>query len=459
MKAGRSARAPPHRRDPAFHRAAAALSRRRASSSAWRSSASAARRPTRRSCRPCATATTCGSTRSASSPRTRAASSSPSSRPSSAATWNTTSRPTSRSSSTASRTTRSTGSRSCASSGATSRPRSARRRSCARREVLDALNELLGPHIFPDKGDGSNPRTCPSCGTGQLSLKLGKFGAFIGCSNYPECKFTRQLAATGANGDGEGDVRERRPAGRAGSGRRSGDGPAGDAARRALRSLRPARRRREAQALLPAEGHDAGFASTSTKALKLLALPREVARHPESGEPILAGIGRYGPYVQHGKTYANLGRDDDVLEIGGNRAIDLIVAKESGRWVPPRRRRSRPPARRGSGERHDDRRQGRPFRSLRDGRRRPTPRLPRALVAGSRDARRGDLASRARRAAGGSKKGARKVTKRAAPAKKAATKKAAAKKATKAGSKTVATKTPAKAGGAKKPAAKKAGAR
>jgi DNA topoisomerase-1 len=65
-------------------------------------------------------------------------------------------------------------------------------------------------------------------------------------------------------------------------------------------------------------------------ALKLLALPREVARHPETGEPILANIGRYGPYVQHGKVYANLGRDDDVLEIGGNRAIDLIVAKESG---------------------------------------------------------------------------------------------------------------------------------
>ena len=69
---------------------------------------------------------------------------------------------------------------------------------------------------------------------------------------------------------------------------------------------------------------------TLEKALALIALPREVARHPASGEPILAGIGRYGAYVQHGKTYANLGRDDDVLEIGANRAIDLIVAKETG---------------------------------------------------------------------------------------------------------------------------------
>jgi len=69
---------------------------------------------------------------------------------------------------------------------------------------------------------------------------------------------------------------------------------------------------------------------TLEKALALLSLPREIARHPETGEPILAGIGRFGPYVQHGRTYANLGRDDDVLEIGGNRAIDLIVAKEQG---------------------------------------------------------------------------------------------------------------------------------
>ncbi len=69
---------------------------------------------------------------------------------------------------------------------------------------------------------------------------------------------------------------------------------------------------------------------TLERALELLSLPREVAKHPETGEPILAGIGRFGPYVQHGKTYANIGKDDDILEIGGNRAIDLIVAKESG---------------------------------------------------------------------------------------------------------------------------------
>jgi DNA topoisomerase I len=199
-------------------------------------------------------------------------------------------------------------------------------------EVLDALNELLGPHIFPDRGDGSNPRSCPHCGSGQLSLKLGKFGAFIGCSNYPECKYTRQLAAAGANGDGEGTSEDGGTPGvrvlgvdpetgltvtlrdgRFGPFVQLGEAEEGEKPKRS--SLAPG--------LAPA-------AVDLETALKLLALPREVARHPTSGEPILASIGRYGPYVQHGKTYANLGREDDVLEIGGNRAIDLIVAKESG---------------------------------------------------------------------------------------------------------------------------------
>src|SRR5690348_476966 len=62
-------------------------------------------------------------------------------------------------------------------------------------QVIDALNDMLAPHIFPPRPDGSDPRQCPVCGTGQLSLKLGKFGAFIGCSNYPECRNTRPLTA------------------------------------------------------------------------------------------------------------------------------------------------------------------------------------------------------------------------------------------------------------------------
>ncbi|PSC02798.1 type I DNA topoisomerase [Alsobacter soli] len=189
-------------------------------------------------------------------------------------------------------------------------------------EVLDALNEIMGPHIFPPKADGGDPRLCPTCHSGQLSLKLGKFGAFIGCSNYPECKYTRQLSA--GSGDGEaspidGGLLGKDPAtgldvtlrdGRFGAYVQLGEGE------------KP--KRQTIPKGTPRDAVDLEFA------LSLLSLPREVAKHPTTGEPILAGIGRFGPYVQHGKTYANIGKDDDVLTIGGNRAIDLIVAKESG---------------------------------------------------------------------------------------------------------------------------------
>ena len=191
------------------------------------------------------------------------------------------------------------------------------------RQVLDSLNELLGPHIFPARGDGVDPRLCPLCGQGQLSLKLGKYGAFIGCSRYPECKYSRVLAPSGAEAS-EGD----RPGVRV-----LGQDPA-TGEEITLRNGRFGEYVQQGEGDKPKRSSlPRGLSAddlTLEKALKLLALPREVARHPTSGEPILAGIGRYGSYVQHGKTYANLGRDDDVLEIGANRAIDLIVAKESG---------------------------------------------------------------------------------------------------------------------------------
>jgi DNA topoisomerase-1 len=192
-------------------------------------------------------------------------------------------------------------------------------------QVLDALNELLGPHIFPPKPDGSDPRLCPTCGEGQLSLKLGKFGAFVGCSNYPECRYTRQLAASSAEGEG-------------GEGGQPGVRVLGQDPETGLEvSVRDGRfgpfiqlgeGEKPKRSSIPKGTSPASI--DLEQALRYLSLPREVAKHPESGEPILAGLGRYGPYVQHKKTYASLGRDDDVLEVGGNRAIDLIVTKESG---------------------------------------------------------------------------------------------------------------------------------
>jgi DNA topoisomerase I len=196
-------------------------------------------------------------------------------------------------------------------------------------QVLDVLNEELGAHIFPTKTDGTSPRACPSCSEGILSLKLGKFGAFIGCSNYPECRFTRQLAATGEDGSGEdGEGTGQSGVKVLGKDEASGfdvtlrDGRFGAYVQ--LGEGEKPKRQSLPKAVRPAQ-------VDLELALKLLSLPRHVADHPETGKPILASIGRYGPYVQHESMYANLGADDDVLEIGANRAIDLIVAKEQGK--------------------------------------------------------------------------------------------------------------------------------
>jgi DNA topoisomerase-1 len=188
-------------------------------------------------------------------------------------------------------------------------------------EVLDALNESLKDHIFPAKPDGSDPRRCPTCGTGQLSLKLGKFGAFIGCSNYPECKHTMQLsdAATGAEGpapdgnlgvDPESGFEVLLKSGRFGPYVQLGDGP------------EPKR-----------SGLPKGWTPDSLtldKALQLLALPRAVGLHPETGKPISAGLGRYGPFILHDGTYANLPDFEEVFSVGLNRAVDLLAQKKAG---------------------------------------------------------------------------------------------------------------------------------
>ncbi len=190
--------------------------------------------------------------------------------------------------------------------------------------VLEGLNAHLGPMLFPAKEDGTDPRACPKCAAGQLSLKLGKLGPFVGCSNYPECRFTRPLSVpTGEDGESAGAsgtmVLGTDPAtglevtvrdGRFGPYVQLGEG---EKPKRA--SL--------------AKGQSVKSIDLDA-ALLLLALPREIGKHPEDGEVILAGIGRYGPYVQHGKTYANIEATDDVFTIGMNRAVDLIATKRAG---------------------------------------------------------------------------------------------------------------------------------
>ncbi len=185
-------------------------------------------------------------------------------------------------------------------------------------QVIDELDHVLGPHIFPPAEDGSDPRKCPNCADGRLNLKLGRFGAFVGCTNYPECKFTRQLGAKPGEGDTgpkelglfpgtEEQVTLR--SGRFGPYVQLGEG------KKPKRSGLP-------------KGTDPAEVDLAM-AVKLLSLPREVGAHPEDGKMITANFGRFGPYVAHDGIYASLESPEDVFTIGLNHAVTILAEKKA----------------------------------------------------------------------------------------------------------------------------------
>ncbi|PZT99142.1 MAG: type I DNA topoisomerase [Brevundimonas sp.] len=191
--------------------------------------------------------------------------------------------------------------------------------------ILDALNESLGAHIFPDKGDGSDPRECPLCHQGQLSLKTSRFGAFIGCSRYPDCKYTRPVASPSAeDGSAESGDRELGIDPATGQPVQLKIGRFGPYV-----EIAPPDGEKPKRSSLPKGWSPASL--TLDQALRLLALPREVGLHPEDGKPITAGLGRYGPFVLHAGTYANVSDIDEVFEVGLNRAVALLAEKRAGR--------------------------------------------------------------------------------------------------------------------------------
>jgi len=185
-------------------------------------------------------------------------------------------------------------------------------------DVINELDAILSPHIFPVTEEGVDPRKCPTCGDGRLNLKLGRFGAFVGCSNYPNCKFTRQIGQKNGDGGGEPVELGTDPAtgemitlrsGRFGPYVQLGEGD------------KPKR------ASIP-KGTDASNVDLEL-GIKLLSLPREVGKHPETGQPITANFGRFGPYVQHEKQYASLESPEDVFNIGLNHAVTLIAERKA----------------------------------------------------------------------------------------------------------------------------------
>jgi DNA topoisomerase-1 len=189
-------------------------------------------------------------------------------------------------------------------------------------EVLEKIDEVLAPHLYPPRPDGTDPRLCPACGRGRLHLKTARAGgAFIGCSAYPACRHTRPLGVAEA---GEGD-----PGGEA---RLLGYD---DGQPVTLRTGRfgPYVQKGEATEAVPKPPRASlprGWAPETIdldRALALLSLPRRVGTHPDDGQPIEAGIGRFGPYVKHGSTYANLPDVDEVFTIGMNRAVEVLAQK------------------------------------------------------------------------------------------------------------------------------------
>ena len=177
-------------------------------------------------------------------------------------------------------------------------------------EITAALDEFLAPWLYPPRADGSDPRICPQCGTGRLSLRGGKFGAFVACSNYPDCKYTQKFGQGGEQAQSEGpqdlgnDIQLK--TGRFGPYVERGE------------------KRASVPKDVPVENVDAEVAE------RLLSLPREIGPHPETGKPITASIGRYGPYLAHDGKYAKLGSTAEVFETGMNAAVAKLADAASG---------------------------------------------------------------------------------------------------------------------------------
>ena len=178
-------------------------------------------------------------------------------------------------------------------------------------EITAAIDEFLAPWLFPDKGDGTDPRLCPQCGNGRLALRGGRFGAFIACSNYPECKYTQRFGQGGAEGQ-------------------ASEGPQdlGNGIELKTGRFGPYLERDGKRASIP---KDVLVGEVDTDmAEKLLSLPREIGPHPETGKPITASIGRYGPYLAHDGKYAKLGSTTEVFETGMNAAVSKLADAASG---------------------------------------------------------------------------------------------------------------------------------
>ena len=296
-------------------------------------------------------------------------------------------------------------------------------------QVIDSLNERLGSYLFPVDENGNQSRVCPTCGTGELSLKVSRYGAFTGCSNYPECKYTRQLGvsdsdakdALATNNDEALGVDDKTGLnvylrnGRFGPYVQLGEDPEKGSKDKPKRSTIPRGFNRDV---------------TFDVAMELLSLPRVIGTHPDDGKEIVANFGRFGPYILHDGTFANLKDANEVFEVGLNRAVTLLAEKRAGGG---RGGRAAPAALKELGKNGDAEiklMSGRYGNYVTDGTTNAT--LPKDIAADDLTLEIAIGLIEARAALGpAKKKTTRKTATKKAPAKKPATKKATATKATK----------------------------
>jgi len=287
-------------------------------------------------------------------------------------------------------------------------------------DITADLDKFLEPLLFPDKGDGTDPRACPMCGDGKLALRGGRFGAFIACSNYPECKFTRKFGQRGADagGDSGPQILGKHPETGEDIVRKSGRfGP----------YIEMGSGKEAARSSIPKDLGDEGL--TLDWAVKLLSLPRTIGNHPESGKPITASIGRYGPYLAHDGKYARLSSTAEIFETGMNAAVvKLAEAAEKG---PRRGAAAREPlkvlGKHPRTEAEIKLMEGRYGPYVTDGTTNAT--LPKTVEPNALTLEEAAQLIDDRAAKGPAKKGAKKAAAKKAPAKKSPAKKAPAKKA------------------------------
>lgn len=195
-------------------------------------------------------------------------------------------------------------------------------------DVITKLNEVLEDHLFPVKEEGKNPRKCQACENGELSLKLGKFGAFIACSNYPECKFTRQIVqndssdAQDSNGSTEDENNKLLGQNNLGLDIYLKKGPYGWYVQEGVTVSKADKPKR---ASLPASYTPASV--DLVKAINLLSLPKNLGKNPNNGDDILVGIGKFGPYVKYGSKFVSIPKGEDMFSVSLDRAMEIIVAQ------------------------------------------------------------------------------------------------------------------------------------